>query len=74
MSFSILLAVGVVVAIVLVVTLSSGSSSNPVSTDFTDEDILREARSGRKIQAIKLYRTLYGVGLKEAKEAVERML
>ena len=33
-----------------------------------------EARNGRKIQAIKWYRSLYGVGLKDAKEAVERML
>ncbi|MBN1146747.1 MAG: ribosomal protein L7/L12 [Anaerolineales bacterium] len=28
---------------------------------------------GRKIEAIKLYRELTGAGLKEAKEAVERM-
>jgi ribosomal protein L7/L12 len=30
-------------------------------------------RQGRKIQAIKAYRELTGVGLKEAKDAVERM-
>lgn len=30
-------------------------------------------RSGNKIAAIKLYRELFGVGLKEAKEAVERL-
>lgn len=28
---------------------------------------------GKKIQAIKVYREVTGVGLKEAKEAVERM-
>ena len=28
---------------------------------------------GRKINAIKLYRELYGVGLKEAKDAVDAM-
>jgi ribosomal protein L7/L12 len=30
-------------------------------------------RDGRKIQAIKAYREITGAGLKEAKEAVERM-
>ena len=31
------------------------------------------ARTGKKIEAIKLYRALYGVGLKQAKDAVEAM-
>ncbi|HTK09361.1 MAG TPA: ribosomal protein L7/L12 [Ktedonobacteraceae bacterium] len=36
--------------------------------------IVREALlSGNKIKAIKLYRELYGVGLKEAKDAVDAM-
>ena len=30
-------------------------------------------RSGRKIEAIKIYREIHGVGLKQAKEAVERL-
>ena len=30
-------------------------------------------RDGRKIEAIKVYREITGAGLKEAKEAVERM-
>jgi ribosomal protein L7/L12 len=30
-------------------------------------------RDGRKIEAIKVYRRVYGVGLKEAKDAVERL-
>ncbi|MEV6596204.1 ribosomal protein L7/L12 [Actinoplanes sp. NPDC051346] len=33
--------------------------------------VLRELLAGRKIQAIKLYREATGVGLKEAKDAVE---
>ncbi|WP_335990466.1 ribosomal protein L7/L12 [Glycomyces sp. MUSA5-2] len=32
-----------------------------------------EIRSGRTIQAIKVYREHTGLGLKEAKDAVERM-
>lgn len=35
---------------------------------------IREALlSGNKIQAIKLYRSVYGVGLKEAKDAIDAM-
>ena len=35
---------------------------------------IREAMlSGNKIQAIKLYRSVYGVGLKEAKDAIDAM-
>ena len=35
---------------------------------------IREALlSGNKIQAIKLYRNLYGVGLKEGKDAIDAM-
>ncbi|MEV1287657.1 ribosomal protein L7/L12 [Micromonospora sp. NPDC049679] len=33
--------------------------------------VLQELRAGRKIQAIKAYRAATGVGLKEAKDAVE---
>lgn len=45
--------------------------STPVtSTDDSPEGLLR---SGQKIAAIKRYRELHGVGLKEAKDAVEAM-
>lgn len=36
-------------------------------------EIGRLARDGNKIEAIKLYRQVFGVGLKEAKDAVEAM-
>ena len=35
------------------------------------EDILRALQTGKKIEAIKLYREATGVGLKEAKEFIE---
>src|SRR5690349_4130205 len=35
--------------------------------------VLQELEQGRKIQAIKLYREQTGVGLKEAKDAVEEL-
>ena len=36
-------------------------------------ELKRLARSGQKIEAIKLYRELFDVGLKEAKDAVEKL-
>ncbi|WP_431044214.1 ribosomal protein L7/L12 [Streptomyces sp. P1-3] len=37
------------------------------------ERVAELARNGRKIQAIKAYREVTGAGLKEAKDAVDRM-
>lgn len=48
-------------------------NKRPAPGSPTMEDILATARAGNKIQAIKLYRELHGVGLKEAKEAVEEL-
>lgn len=43
-------------------------------SDLPGVEAIREALlSGKKINAIKIYREIYGVGLKEAKEAVEAM-
>lgn len=39
----------------------------------TEEDVRRLIAAGRKIEAIKVYREIHGGGLKEAKEAVERI-
>ena len=35
------------------------------------EDVVALARGGKKIEAIKRYRELTGVGLREAKDAVD---
>ena len=37
----------------------------------SNADVIREIRAGRKIEAIKVYRRIYGVPLKEAKDACE---
>ena len=37
------------------------------------KEILGLARNGRKLEAVKLYRETFGVSLKEAKDAVERL-
>lgn len=48
--------------------------SEPASVAATDDPRLLELlQAGKTIQAIKLYRELTGVGLAEAKDAVERL-
>jgi ribosomal protein L7/L12 len=37
------------------------------------DDVQRLVSEGQKISAIKIYRRIHGVGLKEAKEAVDAM-
>ena len=37
------------------------------------DEIARLVAEGEKIEAIKLYRELYGVGLKEAKDVIDSM-
>lgn len=48
------------------------NDSAPPEPDAMDE-VRQHIRAGKKIQAIKAYGEITGVGLKEAKEAVERM-
>lgn len=45
----------------------------PAPGQETEADVERLLLMGRKIDAIKVYRSLHRVGLKEAKEAVERL-
>ena len=45
----------------------------PEEGDGTDEDIVRLLNAGEKTLAIRCYREIHKVGLKEAKEAVERL-
>ncbi len=47
---------------------SGGTFSAPVA-----EQIVNELRRGRKIEAIRLYRDQHQVGLKEAKDAIDRL-
>jgi hypothetical protein len=45
----------------------------PMPGAGTDADVERLARAGQKIWAIKVYREIHGCGLKDAKEAVEKI-
>jgi len=69
------IAVGVAVVVGILVALGRGSSSpSGLPEGATDDDIRALAQQGKKIHAVKWYRDLHGVGLKEAKEAVEEMM
>ena len=65
--------IGVVVVVMILVVLR-GTSSEAPPANLTDDQIRATAMAGQKIQAIKWYRQLHSVGLKEAKDAVEAMI
>ena len=64
----------VAAVIVLFIVLSrTGRTHNIDLGTATEGDITRLLTGGHKIDAIKVYRRLHDVDLKEAKEAVERI-
>ena len=66
----------VVAAVVLLFIVLSRTGRSPHNIDLdtaTEGDIPRLLMGGHKIDAIKVYRRLHDVDLKEAKEAVERL-
>src|SRR3954467_8748876 len=48
-----------------------GGTAAPVEEEKDEFDVVLEADGGKKIQVIKVVRELTGLGLKEAKDAVE---
>jgi ribosomal protein L7/L12 len=58
-------------AVEAIVRKSEGVSREDVPHDALVQEVMELLRDGRKINAIKRYRAATGVGLKEAKEAVE---
>jgi len=70
------IAVGVVLLILgfLVWLLAAPrTTAPPARGQRTMDDVQRLVREGHTIAAIKIYRGIHGVGLKEAKEAVDAM-
>jgi len=52
---------------------SRKKDKNSPKKEITTEMIEEVAKSGNKLEAIKLYRELHKVGLREAKEAIEEI-
>jgi ribosomal protein L7/L12 len=66
-----LLLAGVVITAVVAVVYGALRPRPPAG--LTDADIRAELRKGNRLEAIRWYRTLHRVGLKTAKEAVEKL-
>jgi len=71
-SFYVLAALAVFVVLVVLARRSSESASASF-VDLKNASVEELIAAGRKIEAIKLHRAQTGVGLKEAKHAVEEM-
>ncbi len=56
---------------VVVTSVSVTSSGASVDQAARMAEVIQLTRAGKKIEAIKVYREIFGVGLKEAKDAVE---
>lgn len=56
-----------------VIPETTAGYQNIVAQAHKLKEILRLARSGQKIEAIKLYRETFGTGLAESKDAVDRL-
>ncbi len=76
-SLGTIVALLVIGTLVLLVLRRSGSAptlpATPQDRAALEHQLNQSIASGRKLEAIKAYRRLHGVGLKEAKEAVEQM-
>ncbi|MBI2191263.1 MAG: ribosomal protein L7/L12 [Planctomycetes bacterium] len=48
-------------------------ADQPEAEDARRQKILEALAAGRKIEAIKLYREMTGLGLKESKDAVDKL-
>jgi hypothetical protein len=82
MKYSLLLGLGVIGVLWSVSSILKRTRNEQVRRDEllpkpgegTLEGVRQLANAGEKIAAIKLYRQIQGVGLKEAKDAVEKMV
>lgn len=73
---------GTIVGIIIVAIIfklvfksaSKGISKNSSAPEnISEEDVKNLVRQGKKIEAIKCYRAMTGLGLKEAKNAIDKM-
>ena len=78
MIFRVLIAVALLFLVLMLIRALRGQAVRtnelPPQGGRTEEDIHWLLARDRKIEAIKVYREMHGVGLREAKEAVDRMV
>jgi ribosomal protein L7/L12 len=80
MTFLLISCGAIVLALIVFMGASSGTLMNarnrgiyPKEGEESDADVIRLLKAGEKILAIRCYREIHKVGLRDAKEAVERI-
>jgi ribosomal protein L7/L12 len=61
------------IIVVLAASVVYGASQPAPPTGLTDDHIREELRKGNKLVAIRWYRVLHRVGLKDAKDGVSKL-
>lgn len=59
--------------VLLVIFVMTKGKSRPTVSNATEQDIKDMVRAGNKVRAIKHYRAMHRVGLKEAKDAIDAL-
>ena len=62
-----------VLAVIAVLFILIFGNSIPKHGSVTEGDVIVALESGHKVRAIKYYRSVHGVSLKEAKNAIEKL-
>ena len=76
MEIKVIAIIGIIIILsILIIRFANkpGSRSAPSKSLSSEQDIIDALKDGNKIEAIKHYRYVHGVGLKEAKQAVEKI-
>jgi ribosomal protein L7/L12 len=74
MTIMVEIVLGFTVAIlILLMVFLNKKRNNPSRTGSTEQDITDALNGGNKVEAIKHYRHVHNVGLKDAKEAIEKL-
>jgi len=63
----------VIAAIIIVTIIALIINRKPIPNINSDKDVIFVLQSGDKLKAIRAYRQLHGVGLKEAKESIGKL-
>ena len=67
-------AVYIIAGFIIIVLFFVFKQSKPLVVNVSSDEEIADLAGKNKIEAIKEYRALHGVGLREAKDAVERMM
>lgn len=64
----------VVLGLGLNIAVLSATAESADAAEYSRQDLIQYIEAGQKIQAMKVYRSLYGVGLMVAKQRVDELM